>query len=88
MNIVTISSKNQITIPKNLLLSLNLRPAEKLVLDIENGMLVAEPFVGSIVEGTAGSLTSYIVKNKLKKAFSYILAKTKKKTARKLVKNL
>ena len=88
MKIVKISSKRQITIPREFLLRLNLQPMEKLVLVAEADALIMKPLKRSIVEQTAGSLTKFVSPSKLGVPFSKILKETKKKTAAKLAKNL
>lgn len=88
MKIVKISSKNQVTIPSELLASLNLEPKEKLLLEAEKGRLVMKPLGVSVVEQTAGSLTKFVSPSKLGVPLSKILKETKKKTAARLVKNL
>ena len=88
MKIVKISSKRQITIPREFLLRLNLQPMEKLVLVAEADALIMKPLKSSIVEQTAGSLTKFVSPSKLGVPFSKILKETKKKTAAKLAKNL
>ena len=85
MKIVTISSKRQITIPKDLLVDLNLQPRAKLILQEENGALMMRPLRKSVVEQTAGSLTSYVSPAKLGVPLARIIKETKRKTAAKLV---
>jgi len=84
MKIVKISSKRQITIPSELLLSLNLQPMGQLVVQAKDKTLVMKPLKTSIVEQTAGSLTEFISPSKLGIPFSKILKEAKKKTAAKL----
>lgn len=86
MKIVKISSKNQITIPGEFLLRLNLKPMEKFVLEAEADVLVMKPLKNSIVKQTAGSLTKFVSPSKLGVPFSKILKEAKKKTAAKLAK--
>lgn len=88
MQIVTISSKYQITIPKALLASLDLQPKKKLVLRTDQGKLLGEPLRGTMTEEVAGSLTKYVSPDKLGKPYATILAETKKKTAGQLVRHL
>lgn len=87
MRVVTISSKQQITIPKELLLMLGLKPREKFILEAQEETLVMRPLKTSIVEQTAGSLTNNVSSSKLGASFSAILKEAKKKTAAKLAKN-
>ena len=86
MKIVTISSKRQITIPKDLLVDLNLQPRAKLILQEENGALMMRPLRKSVVEQTAGSLTPYVSPAKLGVSLARMIKETKRKTAAKLVK--
>lgn len=84
MNIVTLSSKNQITLPIELLTSLGITPKEKLLVDIKDNLLFLKPLKTSIVDESAGSLTKYITANKLSVPFSSVYKETKKITAKKL----
>ena len=86
MKIVTISSKRQITIPKDLLAGLNLQPRAKLILREENGALIMKPLRKSVVEQTAGSLRPYVSPAKLSASLAKMMKETKRKTAVKLVK--
>lgn len=86
MKIVTVSSKRQITIPKDLLVGLNLQPRARLILEEENGALMMKPLRKSVVEQTAGSLTPYVSSAKFGLALAKIIKETKRKTAAKLVK--
>lgn len=88
MKIVKISSKRQITIPSELLLSLNLQPMGQLVVQAKDQTLIMKPLKTSIVEQTAGSLTKFVSPAKLGVPLSKILKETKKKTAAKLAKDL
>lgn len=87
MRVVTISSKQQITIPKEFLLVLGLKHQGKFILEAQEEVLVMRPLKTSIVEQTAGSLTNSVSPSKLGASFSTILKATKKKTAAKLAKN-
>ena len=88
MKIVTLSSKNQITIPKEALEELQLIPQRKLLIRYQKDKIVLEPIRKSIVEETAGSLKKYIPKNKLGKSWATIKEETKRKTAKKLALSL
>ena len=68
MKLVTISSKRQITIPKDLLESLGLEAGDKAVLQRQKAYLSVKPVGKSIVEQTAGSLSKYIHPSKLGKS--------------------
>lgn len=88
MKIVTLSSKNQITIPKEAVDRLELLPRRKLFMTYQQDKIILQPLRKSIVDQTAGSLTRYVAKNKLGKSWKTILSETKKKTARKLAQSL
>ena len=84
MKIVTLSAKNQITLPKAMISLLDLQPKEKLIIDYKEEELIIRPLGSSIVERTAGSLTNHVSSAKRGKKFSDILKDTKKITAKKL----
>lgn len=84
MNIVKISSKNQITLPVKLLKDLGVGTNDKLLLEKKDNVLVVKPVSGSVVDELAGSLTKYIKPEKLGKSFSEIRKETQKIVARKL----
>lgn len=88
MRVVTLSSKNQVTIPKEMLMHLELLPRKKLLIEHKEKEIVLRPLTSSIVEETAGSLANFVPKNKKRKSFQSILKETKKITARQLAKNL
>ena len=79
MNIVTISSKRQITIPKYLLLNLNLHPKEKVLIERHKDGVLVRPLKMSITKQLAGSLTKYIHPSKLGVPFDVIMEETIKK---------
>lgn len=84
MQVVTISSKRQITIPKKFLESLMLRTNGKAILKKDSGRLVLEPIETSIIDELAGSLTKYVHHSKLGVPFK----KAKEKAMREVVKDL
>lgn len=88
MQLVTISSKRQITIPKRMLSSIGMRPKDKLLIDDVGDILVIKGISKSVVDQTAGSLTKYIPASKRNKSFAKIMRETKKAAAKKLAKNL
>jgi len=88
MKIVTLSSKNQITLPKELLFYLGLEARGRLIIENGDQKLILKPLKTTIVDQTADSLTRYINSSRLKKSFKKILKETKKKTAYRLAKNL
>lgn len=88
MKIVTLSSKNQITIPKEVVQRLELLTTRKLLIEYNDKEVILKPLTSSIVEQTAGSLTKYIPKNKLGKSFKTIMEITKRKAAKEIAQNL
>lgn len=60
MNIVTLSSQNQITLP----VGLGLIPRERFLVDKQGGKIVLEPINGSLVDELVGSLEEFIPKDK------------------------
>lgn len=60
MNIATVSSKRQITIPKSLLEAIGIYPLGKITLEKDRKMIVLKPLTKSIIEQTAGSLRKYV----------------------------
>ena len=63
MQIITISSKNQITIPTKTLESLGF--GRKAIMEAERGVIKITPVRGSIVDEVAGSLKKNISKDTL-----------------------
>jgi len=88
MQLVKISSKGQITIPKRVLLSLGLGPRDKLLIENIGDALLIKGVSSSIVEETFGSLARYVPSSKRNKSFVEIMQGIKKTTAKKLAKNL
>lgn len=86
MKIVTLSSKNQITIPNDLLISLGARSVNKFLLEENKGVITMRPLKNSIVDEVAGSLTKYVSPDKLGVPFEKIMEETKRITAEKLAK--
>lgn len=84
MKITLLSSKGQITIPRELQKALNIAPRSKIALYPQKRILILKPLKTSIVEQTAGSLTRLIPKDKLGISYQKILEQTKKITAHKL----
>ena len=79
-----LSSKGQITIPKEIQLMLNIGHRSKLALYPQNDVLIIKPLRSSIVEQTAGSLKNHIPKEKIGIPFSQILEETKQIAAKEL----
>ena len=84
MQIVTISSQRQITLPERLLAEIDVEKRDKLVLRVESGTIVAEPVRSSVVEEVAGSLLNKIPAAKRGKPFKVIEQKVKDIAAREL----
>jgi len=72
MKLVTISSKNQITIPAEYLRSLGLSSSSKVLVEKKNKKILLTPVKKSIVDEVAGSLTHLIPKGKLGKTLKGI----------------
>ena len=83
MQIITISSKNQITLPSKKLKSLGF--GKKAILETEHGAIKITPVKESIVGELAGSLKKYTKKSKLGRKWTEIIDETKKSTALRLV---
>lgn len=88
MNIVTISSKNQITLPAQLLRDLGLAPKKKLIVQRQSDAIVMQPLKKSVASELAGSLTKYVPKSKLGKSWKEIMEETKKIAAKELVEKM
>ncbi len=78
MKLVTLSSKNQITLPKSLLQQLGVKSKSKLLIEAKEDSLVVKPVRQSIVDATAGSLNKYISPDKLGKSLEEIMEETRK----------
>ncbi|GEM_PF-3400543 len=85
MKMVLLSSKGQITIPRDIQIMLGVGHKSRLAIYLQDKMLIIKPMYSSIVAQTAGSLKNYISKEKLGQPFSKILAATKKEVARELI---
>lgn len=85
MQIVTISSKNQITLPVALLRSFGLTQFQKLLIDKDEEQIVLRPLKKSIVAETAGSLTPHVASTKLGRGWKEVLRETKKIVSKRLV---
>lgn len=84
MKMTLLSSKGQITIPKEMQLMLNIGHRSKVALYPQNNVLIVKSLRSSIVEQTAGSLKNHIPKGKMGIPFSKVLDETKKIAAKKL----
>ncbi|MDO8609495.1 MAG: AbrB/MazE/SpoVT family DNA-binding domain-containing protein [bacterium] len=81
MKISTLSSKNQITLPKETLFYLGIKPKDKIIIEIRNKEIVLSSMKTSVVAETAGTLNQYVATKKLNKSLHSIMKSTKKKTA-------
>lgn len=86
MKIVKISSKNQITLPQEMLKSLQVAPRQSVLIDQRGEEIVVKPLKESIVEQTAGSLTKYVHPSKLGVPFATVMEETKRIVAKELAK--
>lgn len=86
MNIATISSQRQITLPKRLLLELKLKPKQKVLIERHKKGVLVRPVRTSVTQELAGSLTKYIHPSKLGIPFDVIMEETQKKVAIELAK--
>lgn len=82
MKITLLSSKGQITIPKEIQLMLHIGHKSKLALYPQKNVLLIKPLRSSIVEQTAGSLKHYIPKNKVGIPFPQVIEETKRIVAK------
>lgn len=87
MIISTISSKNQITLPKDILLCIGIGPKDKLLIRKEEKTIILTPVKTSVVDEIAGVLTKNVSRKKLNQSLIEIRKQTKIKTAYKLMKN-
>lgn len=88
MRISLLSSKGQITIPRDIQEELKLSPRMRIALYPKKGKLLVRPLKTSITDQTSGSLTRFVPKNKRGVPFSTIMEETKKRAALELVKRL
>lgn len=79
MPIAILTSKGQMTIPKEIRDSLKLKPSDKVIIVIEKGQAILRPLRGSIMD-LAGSVE--IPKNEKPINFQKVREKVKKKIAR------
>lgn len=82
MKIATISSKGQITIPKDILENiLNISYGSKVVLDHDKDFLTIKPLKQSLVNQTAGSLKRFVNSKLLNISFEKVREETQKLVA-------
>ena len=79
MKIATISSKNQITLPQELIYLFGIKPGSKVAVEKNKNGILVSPIKKSIVDEVAGSLV--IPKSKRNKSFEDIMSGTRKRTA-------
>jgi len=85
MKITLLSSKGQITIPKEIQIALQIGHQSKLALYPQKGGLLVKPLRSSLVEQTAGSLRHLISKEKKGVPFEKVREETHKIVAKALV---
>jgi antitoxin PrlF len=81
MPIVALSSKGQITIPKQVRKALNLRPSEKVIIVVEGDQAIIKPLRGSLLD-LGGSVK--IPENEKSVDFRKIREEVKKKVAKRI----
>ena len=86
MQIVTISSKRQITLPKRMLDELDLKPKSKMIIVREKDTYRLKPIKRSIVDELGGSLKKFVDPSKLGKSIKEIDREDKKLYAEHLAK--
>ena len=86
MKIATISSKGQITIPKDIQELMNVTHGSKVMLYPDKNILMIKPLKNTIAEQTAGSLKKYIDPKKLGLPFAKVREETQKIAAVELAK--
>lgn len=84
MKIATISSKRQITLPKDILENLHVDRGSKVVLYPDRNILLIKPLKNSIVEQTAGSLAHLVPPEKRGVPWAKVMKETQKIVAKKL----
>ena len=84
MNIITLSSKQQITLPQEILIQLAFEPGSKLLLETDKEKIILTPIRKSIVDQLGGSLARYVASEKRGVAFEQVLRETKSIVAKKL----
>lgn len=82
MQLVTLSSQNQITIPVEILRAFNVKSGDKLLIEKEAQAIKIKAAGESVVNRLAGSIN--IPKSKQGVHFDKVLKQTKKRVARKL----
>jgi bifunctional DNA-binding transcriptional regulator/antitoxin component of YhaV-PrlF toxin-antitoxin module len=85
MHVVTISSKNQITIPAKVLLEVGLGKSEKAIIKSQGGVITIVPAGASVTDQVAGSLKEQIPQNKIGSSLKKIDSVVKKRVSERLV---
>lgn len=85
MALATLSSQNQITVPKHILKDLAISPRSRLFVHRRGQRIVLEPINESVAKDTHGALASFVTADKRDQSFDEIMKETKQKTARKLI---
>lgn len=75
MYTATLSSKNQVTIPKKLLDLYGLKSGDKIKFTKQKGKIIVEPAGDIDIDKMAGSLTSYVKPELLGKSWGYVMDK-------------
>ena len=88
MQIATISSKNQITLPVSILRSLGLSPSRKVLVKKEDESIVITPVKKDMIEELSGSLNKYISKDKLGKSVKEVEDIAKERAAFEIAKKM
>ncbi|MFH1840704.1 MAG: AbrB/MazE/SpoVT family DNA-binding domain-containing protein [Candidatus Shapirobacteria bacterium] len=84
MKIVTLSSKQQITLPQEVLGLLAFEPGEKFLLEADREKIILSPMKKSVVSRVGGSLARYIPRAKRGVSFEQVMKETQKIAARKI----
>ncbi len=78
----TISSQNQITLPKFITNLLGIQPGDKVLVKTDKDEVILKPMGKSIIDELGGSLV--ITKDKRSVPFDEVLSETKKKVSQKI----
>lgn len=81
MNVVTLSSRNQIAIPVAMLREFNFEPQTKLIIEKVGNKITLEPIKKSVVDSVSGSLLQHIPKNKLNVPWKKVISEARKAMA-------
>jgi AbrB family looped-hinge helix DNA binding protein len=81
MNVVTVSSRNQIAIPAYLLRELSFASGSKLIIQRMGDKISLEPLRKSVVDSVSGSLRKHISKDKLNTPWKKVISQARKAMA-------